>query len=431
MRMKHGPHNLAASTAPAETARLSAGLPEVVAVGLTGSVGAGKSTALRMFADLGAAVFSADEAVHRLYLRSDVRASLRARFGPAVLADDGSVDRSALAEIVLADEGARSWLEDFIHPQVADEMRRFLSACPSATVVVFEIPLLFDSGMERMFDLTVTIEAGREVRARRTTEPQRRRVFEGFDLKQLPRERRTSVADEAYVNDGDLEQLRRFVDSVYRRASVCRRTSARRRGSVGSGFALACLALVCVAVVIAAVGAFLQGRMPLGIAEHLYPLRYEAEIAGAAERYHVDPYLVAAVVKAESGFDPEAKSGAGAVGLMQLMPTTADWIAARDDWQGAAKPDLHDPAQNLDLGTYYMAFLLERFADVPTALAAYNAGHGAVEQWLAARGASPAGGSPTTLLPADIPFPETRGFVERVERLRELYRQTYPRAFSP
>lgn len=209
------------------------------------------------------------------------------------------------------------------------------------------------------------------------------------------------------------------------------RASDRKRGSVGSGFALACLTLVGVAVVIAAVGAFLHGRVPLGIAEQLYPLRYEAEIAAAAERYQVDPYLLAAVVKAESGFDPEAKSGAGAVGLMQLMPTTADWIVARDDWQGASKPDLHDPAQNLDLGTYYLAFLLDRFADVPTALAAYNAGHGAVEQWLAARGVSPAGGSPTTLLPADIPFPETRGFVERVQRLRELYRQTYPKAFSP
>lgn len=433
MPMNHGRHNQGVPAARAEAPRLSAGLPGLVAVGLTGSVGAGKSTALRMLADLGAVVFSADEAVHGLYLRPDVRASLRARFGPAVFSDDGSVDRSALAEIVCADEGARRWLEDFIHPQVADEMRRFLTTCSSPTVVVFEIPLLFDSGIERMFDLTVTIEAEREVRARRTTEPQRRRVFEGFDLKQLPSERRTSLADMAYVNDGDLEHLRRFVETVYRRASAVRDVTAagRRRGTVGPGFALACLALIGVAVVIAAVGALLHGRMPLGIAEQLYPLRYKAEIARVAERYHVDPYLLAAVVKAESGFDPEAKSDAGAVGLMQLMPTTADWIAARDDWQGAAKPDLHDPAQNLELGTYYLAFLLDRFDDVPTALAAYNAGHGAVEQWLAARGASPAGGSPTTLLPADIPFPETRGFVERVERLRELYRQTYPRAFLP
>lgn len=194
---------------------------------------------------------------------------------------------------------------------------------------------------------------------------------------------------------------------------------------------VACLILVGVAVVIAAVGSLLHAHMPLAMARQLYPLRYETEIAGAAGQFHVDPYLVAAVVKAESGFDPEAKSNAGAVGLMQLMPATADWIAARDDWPGASKPDLRDPTENLDLGTYYLAFLLDRFHDVPTALAAYNAGHGVVEQWLAARGARPMDGSPTTLLAADIPFPETRSFVERVGRFRDLYRQIYPRVFSP
>jgi len=181
----------------------------------------------------------------------------------------------------------------------------------------------------------------------------------------------------------------------------------------------------------AGVGALLHDHLPLAVAQQLYPLRYRAEIAQAAGRHNVDPYLVAAVVKAESGFDSRARSDAGALGLMQLMPATADWIAARDDWKGVRRPDLNDPAQNLDLGTYYLAFLLDRFGDVPTALAAYNAGHGVVEQWLAAEGASPAGGSPTTLLAADIPFPETRGFVDRVERFRELYRQTYPEAFSP
>ncbi len=347
-----------------------------------------------------------------------------------MIAEDGSVDRLALAEIVLADEDARRWLEAFVHPRVADEMRRFLSTCSSPGVVVFEVPLLFDTGMERMFDLTVTIEAGREVRVGRATDPRRRRVLEGFDSRQLPSDRRTSLADMAYVNDGGLEQLRGFVRTVYRRACDLR-TSGRGHRMAGSGLALTFLALVGVAVVIAAVGAFLYDRMPLALAEQLYPLHYEAEIAGAAGRHRVDPYLVAAVVKAESGFDPEAESKAGAVGLMQLMPATAAWIAAREDWHGASHPDLRDPAQNLELGTYYLAFLLDRFADVPTALAAYNAGLGVVDEWLAARGTAPVGGSPTTLLPADIPFPETRGFVERVERFRALYRQTYPKAFLP
>lgn len=244
MPMKHGRHNVGVPTVRAEAVRLSAGLPGVVAVGLTGSVAAGKSSALSMFAELGAAVFSADEAVHGLYGRPEVRASLRARYGPAVFGEDGFVDRSALAEIVLADEDARRWLEDFIHPQVSDEMRRFLSTYaappvgegagdPSAIVVVFEVPLLFDSGMQRMFDLTVTIEAGREVRAGRTMEPHRRRVLEGFDPKQLSSERRTSLAEMVYVNDSDLEHLRRFVETVYQRASGCTRECAGPPRSVG------------------------------------------------------------------------------------------------------------------------------------------------------------------------------------------------------
>ena len=153
---------------------------------------------------------------------------------------------------------------------------------------------------------------------------------------------------------------------------------------------------------------------------------------GRPRRHHVDPYLVAAVVKAESGFDPEAESRCGSRGAHAVDARYGRLDRRpRRTGRGASKPDLRDPAQNLDLGTYYLAFLLDRFADVPTALAAYNAGQGVVDQWLAARGTAPAGGSPTTLLPADIPFPETRGFVERVERFREIYRQTYPKAFSP
>lgn len=200
--------------------RLSAGLNGVVAVGLTGGLGAGKSTALRMFADLGAAVFSADEAVHELYRHTDVRDALRGRFGSGVVGIDGSVDRTALAEVVLADEEALRWLEEFIHSRVAKEMRRHLVGCPAGAVVVFEVPLLFDTGMERMFDLTVTIEAERDVRARRAVGPERQAVLEGFDRRQLTRERRMAMADITFVNEGDRGDLRGFVETAYRRAFV-------------------------------------------------------------------------------------------------------------------------------------------------------------------------------------------------------------------
>ncbi len=164
------------------------------------------------------------------------------------------------------------------------------------------------------------------------------------------------------------------------------------------------------------------------VQSRLYPIEYREAIREASGRHGVDPYLVAAVVKAESGYDAEALSAAGAVGLMQLMPSTAEWIEGRDDWAGGAVDTLTDPDANIELGTYYLAFLLELFeGDVCAALAAYNAGQGTVAEWLA-HGVS---GERASLDPKDIPFPETRGFVERVEKLRLIYLEAHPEAFRP
>lgn len=170
-----------------------------------------------------------------------------------------------------------------------------------------------------------------------------------------------------------------------------------------------------------------RGELPPSVAHRVYPLSYESEIAESAERHGLDPYLIAAVVKAESNFRPEAVSRAGAVGLMQLMPATAGWITERPDWEGSKDPRLTDPGDNVQLGSYYLAYLVRRFGDEPTALAAYNAGHGNVEGWLRAKGEDEAAASVTV---GDIPFQETRDFVERVERFRELYQKAHPDAFQ-
>ncbi len=200
---------------------------------------------------------------------------------------------------------------------------------------------------------------------------------------------------------------------------------------VAEGRPLAIAILLGVLLVLVVMGVVLEHGVPSAMAERFFPLRFESEIAAASHRYQVDPYLVAAVVKAESGNDAGAVSDAGAVGLMQLMPTTATWIVARDDWKGAARPDLTDPKDNVELGTYYLAYLLARYGGhVRTALAAYNAGEGVVDGWLAQGQAAGAAESPTTLRPGEIPFPETRGFVDRVEKFRERFSASYPDAFK-
>jgi soluble lytic murein transglycosylase len=152
-----------------------------------------------------------------------------------------------------------------------------------------------------------------------------------------------------------------------------------------------------------------------------YPLDYAPVVSGNARLYHLDPALVAAVIYEESQFDPKARSGAGAVGLMQLLPDTARGIALHT---GGTKfnpaTDLLDPDLNVRYGCWYLNHLRQKYARYPNgpelALAAYNAGQTNVDIWIAA---TPAG------QPVEIRFAETRDYVADVERLEKLYRRAY------
>lgn len=142
-----------------------------------------------------------------------------------------------------------------------------------------------------------------------------------------------------------------------------------------------------------------------------YPLRYEAIITAHAANYDLEPALLAAVVYTESKFDPEARSVAGAVGLMQLLPETAQGIAVRTGGDGFTVDDLLDPEINVRYGSWYLRSLLRRYHDLPTALAAYHAGPGNVDRWRRAN--------------VGVQFPETRAYVDKVLRVRDVYRSAY------
>lgn len=186
------------------------------------------------------------------------------------------------------------------------------------------------------------------------------------------------------------------------------------------------VALVVVAGVAIAAALIVTGRAVVPVvSDQIYPIHYREAIARVAEKYDLDPYLVAAVVKTESSYDPQAVSSAGAVGLMQLMPETAQWVTGLDSWQGVSDPELTDPGDNLELGACYLHYLAETFGDgTRLALAAYNAGQGTVRGWIEA-----AGGADSFDL-TDIRFPETRTFVERVEYYWDLYGRVHPDAFA-
>jgi peptidoglycan lytic transglycosylase len=171
---------------------------------------------------------------------------------------------------------------------------------------------------------------------------------------------------------------------------------------------------VVLLVLVAGTGAFvyLQRTEPPWYARLWYPLRYASIVRGHAAQENLDPALLAAVIEQESKFDPNARSSAGAVGLMQLTPQTAKGIALYTGGSRFVVSDLTDPEINVRYGSWYLRHLLDRYHDDErTALAAYNAGEQNVDRWQARH--------------EGIQFAETRAYVDRIERLKRIYRRTY------
>lgn len=160
--------------------------------------------------------------------------------------------------------------------------------------------------------------------------------------------------------------------------------------------------------------------LPRAFWEMLYPFGWRSEMTQAAERAGLDPFFVAAVVREESSYYPRAVSRAGARGLMQLMPATAQPIAELRGWPLRGGELLDEPAANVELGTSFLATLLREFGDARLALAAYNAGPRRARQWWQARRSDD-----LEVFVEEIPFDETRQYVKRVVFSWEEYRRIY------
>jgi len=157
---------------------------------------------------------------------------------------------------------------------------------------------------------------------------------------------------------------------------------------------------------------YLQKTEPSWYARLWYPLRYSAIVRGHAGHYDLDPALLAAVIEAESKFNPDVHSSAGAVGLMQLTPATAKGIALYTGGHHFRLSDLTNPEINVRYGAWYLRHLLDHYHDNERlALAAYNAGEENVDRWQSEH--------------QGIQFEETRDYVKKVERLKKIYRRAY------
>lgn len=148
-----------------------------------------------------------------------------------------------------------------------------------------------------------------------------------------------------------------------------------------------------------------------------YPIKYEEYVFYYADEFGVDRALVFSVIKSESGFDKNAVSSKGAVGLMQITSATGEYIA---DLLGEKNFDLTNENTNIKYGTFYLRYLLNKFVDVETALSAYNAGEGNVNKWLSNREYSANG---KTL--DKIPYAETQRYVEKTYKSFTKYQKLY------
>ena len=185
-------------------------------VGLTGGLGAGKSTALSALERLGAATLSTDAVVHELYGTEEVRDAVVGRWGDEV-APGGVVDRAAVARHAFATPEDRRWLEELLWPKVGERVVAFreeaLAADPPPCAAVVETPLLFEAGLEGIYDATIAIVADEEVRARRAGARGHEAVDERAS-RQLSQDEKASRATYAVRNDGTVDELETRLSEV-------------------------------------------------------------------------------------------------------------------------------------------------------------------------------------------------------------------------
>ncbi len=180
------------------------------------------------------------------------------------------------------------------------------------------------------------------------------------------------------------------------------------------------LRIVCLLAVLAVAG-LLVYQAYLHLLKKAYPLAYEEYVTVYSEEYGVEPALIYAVMKAESGFDPEVVSYAGAVGLMQLMPETFDWLQTHIGPEGRLDHDmLRDPQTNIRYGTYFLSMLEGMYEAEEAVLSGYNAGIGTIDKWLS----DPEISSDGVHLDR-IPYDQTRAYVAKVQEYKAMYQKLY------
>ena len=186
-------------------------------IGLTGGIGSGKSAALQAFHRRGAAVLSADAVVHRLYVDPEVMAAVRQQFGSSVMSPDGAVDRAALGTAAMREDGGMRFLEHLLHPRIGAARSAWVAeqraAATPPPLLVCEVPLLFEVGLEPLFDAVLVVTAPEGVRRARVEA--RGQDFDARAALQWDEDRKVDLANAHYVNDGTEDALDAWVGQQF------------------------------------------------------------------------------------------------------------------------------------------------------------------------------------------------------------------------
>ena len=450
-------------------------------IGLTGSIACGKSTVSQYLKQKGCQIVDADAISRALTAEGGAALpEIRKAFGDNVFS--GAVlDRAKLGQIVFADAQKRETLNAILHPMILAEIRRQMTQFDArGQIVIGDIPLLYECGMESMFNAVWVVRADRETQIRRLFERDglsREQAERRIDS-QMPLDEKIRRADAVIDTSGTVEQTQKQADALLEaiapsaapvrrrrppqtlnlsdnvppeRPAVPRRAvrvvpieteDAPRRSRVSRArspfdglpapvrfFALALALILLVTGAVSITKTYLakqeeRRRLEAEAAERAqHPLYYGDLITLYAGEQNLDPALVSAVILCESSFDPKAESRLGARGLMQLMPDTAEWVAHKynEDGAGYSFDNLYDPETNIRYGTWYLGYLSRRFGgDATKIVCAYHAGQGNVDSWLK----NPQYSADGVTLDV-IPTQDTAAYASRVLRARDVYQKYY------
>lgn len=143
----------------------------------------------------------------------------------------------------------------------------------------------------------------------------------------------------------------------------------------------------------------------------MFPMKYSESVETISKKYNLEPPLVYAVIKTESDFQKDAKSSAGALGLMQILPSTARWIAEEKN-ESFINEDLFDEKRNIEYGCFYLRYLFDKFESIDVVVCAYNAGETKVRDWLL----------DGELIEEKIDYAETKNYLKKVRRNYQIYK---------